>query len=37
MALCVYCRKPIAPEDSKVTVQGETYHAACWERKSRRL
>ena len=33
---CVYCRKPIAPEDSKVTIQGETYHAGCWERKSRR-
>jgi hypothetical protein len=33
MTFCFYCRKPIAPEHSKVTVQGEAYHADCWERK----
>ena len=30
---CVWCHKPIAPNDNKVRIQGDTYHSACWDRK----
>jgi hypothetical protein len=35
MPLSAYCRKPIRLTESKVTIQGVVYHAACWERKTR--
>ena len=33
--VCLFCGKLIRPADSKVTVQGTTYHSRCWERKTR--
>ena len=31
--ICVVCDQPIRQMEARVTVQGEPYHARCWERE----
>jgi len=31
--ICVVCNQPIRPEDNRVTVQAQHYHARCYERR----
>jgi hypothetical protein len=32
---CAVCRTPILPTANKMTINGASYHAACWDRKVR--
>lgn len=32
---CALCHEPILETVDKTTIQGETYHAHCWDRKAR--
>jgi hypothetical protein len=35
MTRCALCRTVIAPTSAKRVVDGEAYHAGCWDRKVR--
>jgi hypothetical protein len=35
MTRCAFCRTLIAPTSPKLVVEGESYHAGCWDRKAR--
>ena len=32
---CALCRTPILPTANKMTINGASYHAGCWDRKVR--